>query len=159
MKKENDVSPRCKISTETKTETISSRYFNPLGKSNFWQASQDFDPPFFFFQRFGAAPSSSMLVHAHNRKIPCSFFLLLPLGSIPVQSLPVREIYCDFYKSEKPRKFLPPARRNILSRSRNWKECNAQFEIFYRNYSCWSNDLKRERDIFFILFFHFWLKN
>lgn len=84
MKKENDVSPRCKISTETKTETISSRYFNPLGKSNFWQASQDFDPPFFFFQRFGAAPSSSMLVHAHNRKIPCSFFLLLSLGSIPV---------------------------------------------------------------------------
>lgn len=112
---------------------------------------------FFFFSTIWCC--TSMLVHAHDRKIPCSFFLLLPLGSIPVQSLPVREIYCDFYKSEKPRKFLPPARRNILSRSRNWKECDAQFEIFYRNYSCWSNDLKRERDIFFILFFHFWLKN
>lgn len=83
MKKENDVSPRCKISTETKTETISSRYFNPLGKSNFWQASQDFDPPFFFF--FSTIwCCTSMLVHAHDRKIPCSFFLLLSLGSIPV---------------------------------------------------------------------------
>lgn len=36
-----------------------------------------------------------------------SSFPLLPLGSIPAQSLPVREIYRDFHKSEKPQKFLP----------------------------------------------------
>lgn len=109
-KEKNTVYFRCKIST-AKTETISSRYFNPLRKSNFWQASQDFDP--LFFQRFGAPSSSVLVVHAHDvkflRDTRCSrsSFPLLPLGSIPAQSLPVREIYRDFHKSEKPQKFLP----------------------------------------------------
>lgn len=37
---------------------------------------------FFFFSTIWCC--TSMLVHAHDRKIPCSFFLLLSLGSIPV---------------------------------------------------------------------------
>lgn len=71
-KEKNTVYFRCKIST-AKTETISSRYFNPLRKSNFWQASQDFDP--LFFQRFGAPSSSVLVVHAHDRKIPSRYAL------------------------------------------------------------------------------------
>lgn len=105
-KEKNTAYFRCKIST-AKTETISSRYFNPLRKSNFWQASQDFDP--LFFQRFGA-PRCWWYTHTtvkflRDTRCSRSSFPLLPLGS--AQSLPVREIYRDFHKSEKPQKFLP----------------------------------------------------
>lgn len=146
---------RCKIST-VKTETISSRYFNPLRKSNFWQASQDFDPLFF-----------NDLVHHHSRcwwythttvkhsfEIRCSrSSVLLPLGSFfrihPSMSKVFRfgRSIAIFIKARNRKNFCHALVVIFYPLWERKIERNAMHNsiVLYGNYSYWSNDLEREK--------------